>query len=121
MDCLLAFEMPDGVWCLKFKGIVSDETAAKCRDFLPKHFGGCKECEEHERKNSEDVENKLNDGRAYTTLSIDGERYNLWPSKYSGKFNEGTSWIMNSTNPENTRTLRISRGLKIRPQQRRGK
>lgn len=33
--------------------------------------------------------NKLDDGRTYDTLSIDGERYNLWNKEYLGKLKEG--------------------------------
>lgn len=51
IGCLLAFEMPDGIWCLKFKGIVSEETAERCRDFLPRSFVGLGECGSNERKN----------------------------------------------------------------------
>jgi len=51
MGCLLAFELPDGIWCLKFKGIVDSVTAEKCRDFLPRSFCQMKESENNEREN----------------------------------------------------------------------
>jgi|GEM_PF-642556 len=40
-------------------------------------------------------ENKLDDGRTYMTLSIDGERYNVWDKKYFGNLNEGDSVSFN--------------------------
>ena len=27
LDCLLAFEIPEGIWCLKFKGLVNESIA----------------------------------------------------------------------------------------------
>lgn len=34
-------------------------------------------------------ENRLDDGRSYLTLSINGERYNVWDKKYFGGLREG--------------------------------
>lgn len=40
LDCILAIEVPDGIWCLKFKGLASEEMAISCGDFLARDILG---------------------------------------------------------------------------------
>ncbi len=47
-DCLMALDTPDGIWCLKFKGIVTGLTADKCGDFVSKSIINCEERDDYE-------------------------------------------------------------------------
>ena len=35
-DCVFGLELPDGIWCIKYKCIPSDEIIKNCRHFLDK-------------------------------------------------------------------------------------
>ena len=34
LDCLMAFETPAGLWCLKFKDFVNQKMADMCEDYI---------------------------------------------------------------------------------------
>lgn len=36
LDCLMGMETPDGVWCVRFRGLVNEEILKKCREFISK-------------------------------------------------------------------------------------
>ena len=40
-DCIMALELPEGIWCIKFKGLVNEIMAEKCENFVGKKILGC--------------------------------------------------------------------------------
>jgi hypothetical protein len=40
LACILAIEVPEGLWCIKFRGLASEEMAATCSDFLSRDILG---------------------------------------------------------------------------------
>ena len=48
LDCLMAFKLRTGIWCLNFKGIVNQEMAEKCGDFISKEIIPQKDGDENE-------------------------------------------------------------------------
>ncbi len=41
--CLMALEMEDGIWCLKFKGMADSSIARNCQDYVGKELISCGE------------------------------------------------------------------------------
>ena len=38
--CVCGIEIPEGIWCLKFKGISNEEMAEQCQEFVHKKYLG---------------------------------------------------------------------------------
>jgi len=47
-DCLMAVDTPDGIWCLKFKGIVTELITDKCQEFISKSIISREERDDYE-------------------------------------------------------------------------
>ena len=56
IDCLLSMETPEGIWCLKFKGLVNESMAEKCRDFMKKNVSNSRRDDQYERTDIENMD-----------------------------------------------------------------
>ena len=48
LDCLMGMETPDGIWCLKFKGLVNETMAGKCKEFMKKETAQAEESDRYD-------------------------------------------------------------------------